>query len=177
VKSTGGYKVKIVIGDATVEVEGAETGVVKIVEAVSDVLCGSRKPSSSFLAETNLSPPAIHSSSARSTAVDIRSFFEAKAPSSGRRRILRNEASPSVLPAEVLRFVLWLLSFSMFAVGLWLFCTRRVLRPEAQLEKTRGGQQTGECTPTDIHNYIGWQQGGRSKTMDTSLEIVDVDGD
>jgi hypothetical protein len=82
VKSTGGYKVKIVIGDATVEVEGAETGVVKIVEAVSDVLRGSRKPSGSFPVETIPSPPAIHSSSARSTAVDIRSFFEAKAPSS-----------------------------------------------------------------------------------------------
>jgi len=73
--------------------------------------------------------------------------------------------------------VLWLLSFSMLAVGLWLFYTRRVLRREAQLEKTRGGQQTGGCTPSDIHNYTGWQQAGRSKTMDTSSEAVDADGD
>jgi membrane protein implicated in regulation of membrane protease activity len=73
--------------------------------------------------------------------------------------------------------VLWLLSFSIFVVGIWLFYTRRVLSRQAQIEKTRGGQQSGECTPTDIHNYTGWQQGGRSKSMDTSSEIIDADGD
>jgi uncharacterized protein (DUF58 family) len=73
--------------------------------------------------------------------------------------------------------ILWLLSFSMFAVGVWIFYTCRVLRHEAQLDKTRSGQHTGREIPTDIHNYTGWQQAGRSKTMDTSSESIDADGD
>lgn len=73
--------------------------------------------------------------------------------------------------------ILWLLSFSMLAVGLWLFYTHRVLRREARLEKTSGSQHTGREMPTDIHNYTGWQQAGRSKTMDSSSEVVDADGD
>lgn len=72
---------------------------------------------------------------------------------------------------------LWLLSFSMFAGGVWIFYTARVERRAARLEQTTGGQCTGQCTPTDIHNYTGWQQAGRSETMDTSAEAVDADGD
>ena len=72
----------------------------------------------------------------------------------------------------------WLLSFSMFAGGVWIFYTARVLRREARLDKLKGGSQRTEGgIPSDIHNYTGWQQGGRSKTMDTSAEAVDADGD
>jgi uncharacterized protein (DUF58 family) len=73
--------------------------------------------------------------------------------------------------------ILWLLSFSMLAVELWLFYTHRVLQREARLEKTSGSQHTGREVPIDIHNYTGWQQAGRSKTMDSSSEVVDADGD
>ena len=78
-KSNGQYRVKIKIGDAEVDVEGAQGGVVKIVEALSDVLRGPRRtgsPSSSV---------ALHSTAApapRSAPVDIRSFFAEKQPSS-----------------------------------------------------------------------------------------------
>lgn len=72
---------------------------------------------------------------------------------------------------------LWLLSFSLLTVGVWLFYTRRIERREARLDKLKGDQCTGQCIPTDIHNYTGWQQAGRSKTMDTSAETVDADGD
>jgi hypothetical protein len=79
VKSKDAYKVQIKIGDAEVNVEGAESGVVKIVEALSDVLRGSRK--------TPISPAAGSISSAvpastRSASTDIRSFFAEKKPSS-----------------------------------------------------------------------------------------------
>ena len=79
------YKVQIKIGDAEVNVEGAESGVVKIVEALSDVLRGSRKPAGS--STTGGAPMAVSSAlavsgSPRSSSTDIRSFFEEKQPSS-----------------------------------------------------------------------------------------------
>lgn len=72
---------------------------------------------------------------------------------------------------------LWLLSFSLFGVGVWLFYTRRVERLEDRLDKLKGSQRAEAGIPSDIHNYTGWQQAGRSKTMDTSAEAVDADGD
>ncbi len=58
----------------------------------------------------------------------------------------------------------------------WLFYTLRLSRREARLEKTKGNQQTGS-RPTDIHNYTGWQQAGRSRTMDTTPETIETDAD
>lgn len=73
------YRVKMKIGDAEIEVEGAQSGVVKIVEALSDALRGSRKPH----AQTALSsPPPIASTAQRSSPIDIRTFFSEKQPSS-----------------------------------------------------------------------------------------------
>ena len=72
---------------------------------------------------------------------------------------------------------LWLLSFSMFVVGVWIFYTGRILRREARLDKLKGSQRAGRNLPSDINDYTGWQQAGRSKTMDTSSEVVDADGD
>lgn len=72
---------------------------------------------------------------------------------------------------------LWLLSFSTFAGGVWIFYTARVLRREARLDKLKSSHRTEVGLPSDIHNYTGWQQAGRSKTMDTSAEAVDADGD
>ena len=80
-KSTSSYKVKIVVGDATVEVEGGEAGVVKIVEAVADIIRGQRKTAPATYIEGG-SHPATIQSPGRSGPVDIRLFFQEKAPSS-----------------------------------------------------------------------------------------------
>jgi len=83
VKKQTDYKVQIKMGDAEVSVEGAESGVVKIVEALSDVLRSSRKPSVSGGTTVSSLPstsPALPSP--RSAPADIRSFFEQKQPSS-----------------------------------------------------------------------------------------------
>jgi hypothetical protein len=80
-KTRDSYKVKIKVGDATVEVQGAEKGVVKIVEALSDVLRGVHKASTSTRVAASL-PPPISSPPARTSPVDIRAFFQEKAPSS-----------------------------------------------------------------------------------------------
>jgi len=73
------YKVRIKVGDAEVDVEGAESGVVKIVEALSEVLRGSRKSPS---LPTSYAPSSIGMQTHRTTPVDIRSIFEEKKPSS-----------------------------------------------------------------------------------------------
>jgi hypothetical protein len=80
-EKSSAYKVKMVIGDATLEIEGAESGVVKIVEAVSEVLRSARKPS---LSPSQVAPPNVPPPSAPGgpTQTDIRSFFEQKQPSS-----------------------------------------------------------------------------------------------
>jgi hypothetical protein len=69
------YKVKVKIGDATVEVEGAEAGVVQIVKALSDVLVGKVTGPSGPPDEIQ-SPQAV----ASDRLVDIRSFFAQKKP-------------------------------------------------------------------------------------------------
>jgi len=77
-KAKGNYRVRIKVGDAELDIEGAQRGVVKIVEALSDVLRGSRKPPS-----VNASIPAQSATpTPRSFPIDIRSFFAEKAPSS-----------------------------------------------------------------------------------------------
>jgi hypothetical protein len=74
------YKIKMKIGDAEVEVEGAESGVVKIMEALSESLRST--------ARTNLNPlppggTAFPNAVSTTRPVsDIRSFFEQKKPSS-----------------------------------------------------------------------------------------------
>lgn len=78
VKSKDSYTVNVKVGDATIEVKGAESGVVKIVEALSEVLRGSRKLITS---PTSVLPSPIPSLAVRSPT-DIRSFFEQKSPSS-----------------------------------------------------------------------------------------------
>ena len=72
------YKVKITVGDATVEVEGGESGVVKIVEAVAEVLRGGRKSAGSMSPGPALTPAPT----ARASVIDVRSFFDEKKPSS-----------------------------------------------------------------------------------------------
>jgi hypothetical protein len=79
-KSRSEYRVKIKIGDAEVDVEGAQAGVVKIVEALSDVLRGSKK--GLIQSSTPSSPPSVSTPAPRSSPVDIRSFFVEKQPSS-----------------------------------------------------------------------------------------------
>lgn len=71
------YKVKVTIGDASVEIEGAEQGVVEIVKALKDIFThrqapGGPPPSS---APTSTSQPL-----SRPALTDIRSFFTEKAP-------------------------------------------------------------------------------------------------
>lgn len=70
------YEVKVRVGDAEIEVHGAQEGVVAIVEALSEVLAGrssQRKP------EPDQAPvPTL----AHVRHVDARAFFQQKAPSS-----------------------------------------------------------------------------------------------
>ena len=79
-KKQSSYKVQIKVGDAEVNVEGAESGVVKIVEALSDVLRGGRKLTASQISSP--SPVPVAASTQRSSPTDIRSFFAEKQPSS-----------------------------------------------------------------------------------------------
>lgn len=84
-KTKSGYRVQIKVGDAEVVVEGAESGVVKIVEALSDVLRGSRRlaPSQGLVVSSPSVPSTlVASGSPRVSSIDIRSFFEEKQPSS-----------------------------------------------------------------------------------------------
>lgn len=70
------YKVKIKVGDASIEVEGAESGVVEIVKALSDVLTS----------RSGLGEPSVQSTQPRTSTsdrlIDIRSFFGLKKPRS-----------------------------------------------------------------------------------------------
>jgi hypothetical protein len=78
-KAKSSYRVSIRVGDAEIEVEGAESGVVKIVEALSEMFKAPKRPASA--AESIPVAPAIQPA-ARSTPTDIRSFFAEKQPSS-----------------------------------------------------------------------------------------------
>lgn len=75
------YLVKVKVGDAEIEVQGAESGVVKIVEALSEVLRGVRRPPSGGF--TTTVPVTAATAPVRPAGpTDIRSFFEEKKPSS-----------------------------------------------------------------------------------------------
>lgn len=75
------YKVTVKVGDATVEVQGAESGVVKIVEALSDILRGARRATTPAVSGVP-TPAAAIAGHARGGPVDIRTFFSEKRPSS-----------------------------------------------------------------------------------------------
>lgn len=73
------YKVKVQIGDAKVEIEGAESGVVQIVKALSEVLAGkSSTAGEASSAQSEQSSVSIGTN----RFVDIRSFFAQKKPRS-----------------------------------------------------------------------------------------------
>lgn len=75
------YRVKVKFGDAEVEVEGAESGVVKIVQALSEVLRGARRPSN-VAATTSPISLSVTPGQRPTGQLDIRSFFTEKKPSS-----------------------------------------------------------------------------------------------
>lgn len=63
--------------------------------------------------------------------------------------------------------LLWVLAFCLLIVGAMLFYTERVRKREEALRgKATGHAYHGRALPSDIHNYTGWQHGGRSDTMD-----------
>lgn len=62
--------------------------------------------------------------------------------------------------------LLWLIAGVLIFVGVTLFYTERVRKRAEQLEKEAGGGGSGPGVPGDVHNYSGWQTGGRSGTMD-----------
>lgn len=72
------YKVKVTVGDANVEIEGEESGVVKIVEALGSILRTPRKQVASD--EFESIPQEATSSLSTSPSIDIRSFFNSKQP-------------------------------------------------------------------------------------------------
>lgn len=80
VKKSKEYQVKVTVGDATLEIHGAESGVVRIVEALSDVLRGGRR--STPIAAPASAPSSVSSAPTRPAPSDIRNFFELKKPSS-----------------------------------------------------------------------------------------------
>ena len=76
--------------------------------------------------------------------------------------------------------LLWALAFSLLFAGVMLFFIFRVRKREEKIEKESGGTSchgTGAAMPTDIHNYTGWRSGGRSETMDSSVDSGGADGD
>ncbi len=70
------YEVKVTVGDAQVEVRGAQEGVVEIVRALSDVLV-QRNPAPTAAAV----PASPATESHRPRQVDARAFFTEKSPS------------------------------------------------------------------------------------------------
>ncbi len=78
-KSKSTYRVRVKVGDAEIHVEGAETGVVKIVEALSDVFRGSRRITGQA---ESASSTSVITPTPRTSPIDIRSFFSEKQPSS-----------------------------------------------------------------------------------------------
>lgn len=73
------YRVKVKVGDAILDIQGAEAGVVKIVEALSDVLRGAKK-NVPVLAGSG--PSSVSPTAPRGASTDIRNFFAEKKPSS-----------------------------------------------------------------------------------------------
>jgi len=77
--------------------------------------------------------------------------------------------------------LLWLLAFSLFIAGIMCFYTQRMWKREE--ERIKKGSDDASChergaaVPTDIHNYTGWGSGGRSETMDSSVDSGDADAD
>jgi len=69
-ESPDAYEVKITVGDATVEVSGAEAGVVRIVEALTGVLGGVKRGG------------ATEPEQKRIAVTDPRTLFDSKAPRS-----------------------------------------------------------------------------------------------
>jgi uncharacterized protein (DUF58 family) len=87
----------------------------------------------------------------------------------------------SLLPAAwAFSRLLWALAFMLLLAGFVLFYTERMAKKEEKLEKETGrtsSHRKGTAVPTDIHNYTGWRSGGRSETMDHSVESSDGDAD
>jgi hypothetical protein len=71
------YQVKVTVGDAEIEVQGAQEGVVEIVRALSEILSG--RPGRVADAAA---PVSASDAPSRSRVIDARSFFQEKAPSS-----------------------------------------------------------------------------------------------
>jgi hypothetical protein len=78
-KTKGTYKVSVKVGDAEINVEGGESGVVKIVQALSEMLRGTRRSTAPL---ENTVDSSVIQPTPRSSPIDIRSFFTEKRPSS-----------------------------------------------------------------------------------------------
>ena len=77
-------------------------------------------------------------------------------------------AGPVIAPvAWMLSARLWLVAFTLYVLGLVFFLTDRMLKRAAENGKEGDGGEVsyGPALPSDIHNYTGWRDGGRSSTM------------
>jgi hypothetical protein len=73
--------------------------------------------------------------------------------------------------------LLWALALVLVFVGATLFYTERLSKREEKLRREApGDEDRGTAVPSDIHNYTGWQHGGRSETMDAGSSSGDADG-
>jgi hypothetical protein len=74
--------------------------------------------------------------------------------------------------------LLWGLALLLLIAGVIGFYSERVRRLEHERTKrVISTPRTGAAVPSDIHNYTGWASGGRSETMDGSLEPTEADVD
>jgi hypothetical protein len=80
------YEVKVTVGDATVEVRGAQQGVVAIVDALSKILAGASRTGGTE-AGGEVSPAGGRLSRSPGRAVDARTFFAQKDPSTQKEAI------------------------------------------------------------------------------------------
>lgn len=67
--------------------------------------------------------------------------------------------------------LLWVVALTVLFFGSYLFYTGRMIKRAEKLEKESSGCSPNSAIPKDIHNYSGWASGGRSETMDDSLDF------
>ena len=64
--------------------------------------------------------------------------------------------------------LLWAVALLLFFAGALLFLTSRMRDRQRELDNEGAAAgDSGPAVPSDVHDYTGWQHGGRSETMDS----------
>ncbi len=72
---------------------------------------------------------------------------------------------------------IYLLSCLLVGAGVLLFYTEQRRAREEKIERERTGGGTGTGVPGDVHNYSGWQTGGRRQPLDSPSDSGGGDAD